>query len=328
MYSMNRVLNPEIYQGKYKKRKYFEGWYFKLTDRELVNAFAVIPGVAFGAVREDRHSFVQVLDANECKTYYVRYEMSDFKYHTDSFQIVIGNNFFSRDEIRLDLNNHQIELKGSLAFNNIVEFPKSILSPGIMGPFSYIPFMECHHGIVNIHHEIAGQLCMLGRDIDFTDGYGYIEKDWGSSFPEAWIWLQSNHFGNDDVTVMFSVAKIPWLGKFFMGFISFIRMRDEIFFFATYNRARITSIQYERGDLVIQLQGRNHKMRIEAWHSDGGTLKAPKKGLMEGEILESITAEVLVTLYDYVGNVLYEGKGTHAGLEISTDMINEYFDKK
>jgi hypothetical protein len=49
---------------------------------------------------------------------------------------------------------------------------------------------------------------------------------------------------------------------------------------------------------------------------------------MKGEILESITAEVLVTLHDNVGNVLYKGKGTHAGLEISTDMINEYFDKK
>ncbi|WP_243392439.1 MULTISPECIES: tocopherol cyclase family protein [unclassified Mesotoga] len=30
--------------------------------------------------------------------------------------------------------------------------------------------------------------------IDLTGGKGYIEKDWGRSLPDAWIWMQSNNF--------------------------------------------------------------------------------------------------------------------------------------
>ncbi len=325
MYLLNRFFYPEIFQGKYKKRNYFEGWYFKMTDREMNDTIAVIPGIAYGTAPEESHSFVQVLVAGKCKTYYVKYDISDFKYKGDRFEVTIGDNYFSHSEIRLDISNDQLVMKGRLAFRNVVPFPKSILKPGIMGPFSYVPFMECHHGIVNIHHEISGQLSMMGSIIDFSGGCGYIEKDWGSSFPEAWIWLQSNHFGSDDVTLMFSVAKIPWLGRFFMGLISFIRIKQEIIFFATYNSTKITSLKYQDDRLSILLQGRNHKMCINARHSGKGVLKAPKKGAMQGEVSESISAEVFVTLSDNRGNVLYEGKGTHAGLEISTDMINEYF---
>lgn len=324
-YILSRVLNPEIFQGRYKIRNYFEGWYFKMTDRDMANTFAVIPGVACGAGPADRHCFVQVLDAENCRTFYVRYDISEFKYNADRFEVMVGNNYFSGSEMRLDMRNDQLEMKGSLTFRNIVPFPKSVLMPGIMGPFSYIPFMECHHGIVNIHHEITGRLSMSGRNIDFSDGCGYIEKDWGSSFPEAWIWLQSNHFGMDDVTLMFSAAKIPWLGRSFMGLISFIRIKRDIIFFATYNRAKVASLRYYKNNLEILLQGKNHKMYIQARHSGAGVLKAPKKGLMKDEISESITAEVSVMLSDNDGNVLYRGRGTHAGLEISTDMINEYF---
>ena len=55
--------------------------------------------------------------------------------------------------------------------------------PGVMGPFSFVPFMECYHGVVNIDHKISGSLMINNEEIDFTDGYGYIEKDWGKSFP-------------------------------------------------------------------------------------------------------------------------------------------------
>ncbi len=325
MYVFRRLLNPEIFQGRHRKRNYFEGWYFKLIDAGMDNAVAVIPGVAYGNSAADRHAFVQVLDALNCKTYYIRYDLSDFKYNDSLFEIRIGANYFSGSEIELNISDKQLKLNGRLAFCNIVPFPKTIFKPGIMGPFSYVPFMECHHGIVNMHHRIEGRLTLTGRDIDLNGGYGYIEKDWGSSFPEVWVWLQSNHFGNDDVTLMFSAAKIPWLGRSFMGFISFIRIRREITIFATYNRSRITGLNYDNNCLVISLQGRRSKMRIEARHSDGGILKAPKNGLMYGEILESITAEVRVTLFDNHGRVIYEGTGTHTGLEISDDMINSYF---
>lgn len=325
MYLLKKLFNPSVYQGKNKRRNYFEGWYYKLIDREMNHALAVIPGVSFGKGMEDRHAFIQVLDARGCKVNYIRYAPSDFSFSRDRFEIEIGDNYFSDKEVRLSIAQGHFNMAGRLRFKNIVAYPKTFMRPGIMGPYTFIPFMECHHGIVNMHHEILGQLRMLDNEVDFSGGYGYIEKDWGSSFPETWIWLQSNHFGSDDVTIMFSAAKIPWMGRFFPGFISFIRIKDKITLFATYTGAKIVRLEYQDNQLEIIMEGGQYRMEIRAEHSDGGILKAPKNGLMSNEILESITAAVQVKLSDKNGFTIYHGNGTHAGLEIANEIIFSLF---
>lgn len=68
-----------------------------------------------------------------------------------------------------------------------------------------------------------------------------------------------------------------------------------------------------------------YKVEIIAKHSDGGILKAPKNGLMDHEIFESITAVIQIKLSDKRGRVVYSGTGTHAGLEISNEMIFSLF---
>jgi hypothetical protein len=51
-----------------------------------------------------------------------------------------------------------------------------------MGPYAFVPFMECYHGILSMDHKINGQLIIHDEIIDFTGGKGYMEKDWGQSF--------------------------------------------------------------------------------------------------------------------------------------------------
>ena len=89
---------------------------------------------------------------------------------------------------------------------------------------------------------LKGKLTLNGQSIDLNEGKGYIEKDWGTSFPEAWIWIQSNNFTNSETSFSFSLAKIPWLGRFFMGFISFLYLNGRFFLFSTYNNSVITEI--------------------------------------------------------------------------------------
>lgn len=325
MYLLKKLFDPTIYQGKNKRENYFEGWYYKLIDRELKHVLAVIPGVSFGKGMQDQHAFIQILNARNCKVSYIRYELSDFRYSRDRFEVAIGDNYFSDKEIRLNIIEDHFNMVGRLSFNKIVAYPKTLKRPGIMGFYTFVPFMECRHGIVNIHHEISGQLRISDNEADFSGGYGYIEKDWGKSFPETWVWLQSNHFGSDDVTVMFSAAKIPWLGRFFPGFISFIRIKDRIIHFATYTMAKIVELEHHDQQLEIVLEDKHYRLEISAKHSDGGILKAPKNGLMDHEIFESITALVQVKLSDKRGRVIYSGTGTHAGLEIANEMIFSIF---
>lgn len=324
MYLLKKLFNPDIFQGRYKKKNYFEGWYFKIIDRNMKNVLAVIPGVSFDKHKKDSHAFVQVMDAHSCKVNYLKYDISAFKFNKDKFEIEIGDNYFSDKEIRLFIKDDVLSIQGRLKFENIIAYPKTIWRPGVMGPYTFIPFMECYHGIVNIHHDIYGQLNIDGSEIDFSNGYGYIEKDWGRSFPEAWIWLQSNHFKKDDVSVMFSLAKIPWLGRYFMGLISFIRIKDKTYRFATYTKAKVLELNYINNSLKVILADRKYKLELNARHSNVGILKAPKNGLMQREVLESITAVVNVRLSDKEDNTIYEGIGTNTGLEIESGIFKYY----
>ena len=48
----------------------------------------------------------------------------------------------------------------------------------------------------------------------------------------------------------------------------------------------------------------------------GGRLRAPVDGLMDREIVESITAEVWLRLSDRHGEILFESVSSEAGMEI------------
>jgi len=66
-----------------------------------------------------------------------------------------------------------------------VPWPKKPLAPGIVGWFSYVPFMETYHGVVRMNHEILGTLQIDGKPIVFDRGKGYIEQEWDASFPSS-----------------------------------------------------------------------------------------------------------------------------------------------
>lgn len=59
----------------------------------------------------------------------------------------------------------------------------TVRSPGIMGWYAWVPTMECYHGVVSLDHAISGKLMIEDQAHDFNGGRGYIEKDWGKSFP-------------------------------------------------------------------------------------------------------------------------------------------------
>ena len=79
MYRINRIFKPEIFQGKYKKKNYFEGWYYKIVDKSGQHSLALIPGIALDKEGVG-HSFIQVIDSIEYKTEYFKFLRSDMKY--------------------------------------------------------------------------------------------------------------------------------------------------------------------------------------------------------------------------------------------------------
>jgi hypothetical protein len=313
MYRLNKLMHPEIFQGKNRKKRYFEGWYFKLTDSKAEHIYAVIPGISIG--QWDAHAFIQVLDADNNVSYF-RYDINDFEFNERRFEIMIGDNYFSKSRIRLNLIGGELSLQGDLYFCNILEYPRSCLRPGVMGPFLYLPRMECCHDIVNIQHEIIGHLKISGTTVDFTGGIGYIEKNWGRSMPKSWVWVQSNHFQPDDISFSLNIGKIPCLGGSFIGFITMLRYKDRIFMFTTYSGAWISKLYHSGDRLRVTVKDCRFRLDISVTYTQGGTIKAPVNGQMSRSITESVNAVIRLRFSDRTGRILYEGTGRNGGLEI------------
>jgi hypothetical protein len=223
----------------------------------------------------------------------------------------------------LNLENDQLKISGEFKYSEVTSLPKSILMPGIMGWYSYVPTMECNHGVVSIDHNLVGSIEVNGVKTDYNSGKGYIEKDWGISFPESWIWLQCNNFGAEKVSVMISVAKIPWKKSFFIGFISFISLNGKTIVFATYNGAGIISLKRIENRSEIIIKKRDFELSAYIAGKGTGFLKAPAEGLMNNIIKESIDSEVYVELKEK-GKTLFSGNGIRAGFE-ETEKIFTYF---
>ena len=314
---IGKIWRPETFQGGNQKRHYFEGWYFKLIDELRKTVLAIIPGISIGESLADAHAFIQVIDAVKGKVEYFRFAYEDFHADKHTLSLTIGGNTFSDSGLKLDLHNEHTSISGELQFTQIDRYPKSFLHPGIMGPFSFVPGMECYHGVVNINHKINGSLNLNGMQTDMTGGEGYLEKDWGRSFPQAWIWVQANHFDEVGASFLFSVARIPWLGKSFTGLIAFLRTKDGFHSFATYNGGKIRSIQLKENILDVTLTNAQQELHFSTNYPGGGILKAPKNGLMSREIEESITATTTLELRQHNGKLLFEGTSQWSGVEIS-----------
>ena len=167
-------------------------------------------------------------------------------------------------------------------------------------------------------HIIQGELEIDGVNIDFSNGRGYLEKDWGRSFPSAYFWMQSNHFSEDGISLKCSVAKIPWVRSSFVGFIAGVWLKDRLIRFTTYNQSKLRKSFANEKEVEIILENKNYLLEILA-HRDGATqLASPINGFMNGRIEESMTSSIAVMLTDKKNNKIPQ-LGSSSSLESFTD---------
>lgn len=319
------VLNPDRFHGFGKKGPFFEGWYYKLVNYKGDQRWTIIPGVYVGSNPEDSHSFIQVMNGVNGDTHYINFPFDQFIAEEKQFRVSIGNNTFSASQIHLEIEADELALNGDLSFNNLIPWPVTRFSPGIMGWFAWIPFMECYHGVVSLDHEIQGSLRINNRKTDFSKGSGYIEKDWGKAMPKAWIWLQCNHFSKPHTSLTVSIADIPWGAFSFQGFIVGLLLDGTLHRFATYTGACINRIVLNKKDVTLVFSDRKKRLEIQARRVEGGMLKAPTFTQMDRRISETLSSEIEVVLsVQQKGKWLrvFEDHGAYAGLEVVGNLKN------
>lgn len=314
---MNKHKHPEIYHKQLNKNKYFEGWYYKQVSADSKHTISLIPGVSYD--HQGAHSFIQCLYFNEengLEAYNIAYPIEDFKTINSPFEVNIDDNLFSYEGIYLDINSDDLVLKGNIRFSDITPIKSTLIAPNIMGYFSYIPNMECNHGILSMNHRLIGSIQINGAIVDFTNGKGYIEKDWGHSFPSNYIWLQSNHFNNPSVSIFCSIARIPFVLFSFTGFIcNFIHNESE-YRFATYNGSKLKIREMSDQSFNIGLKNKTHTLLIKGSNALSKDLLAPKLGSMNTTIKEGLSGKVQIILKKNTGEIIYKGTSHQCGIEL------------
>ncbi len=317
-----KVFRPWVFQGSLRKKNYFEGWYFKHVSADRKTVYAIIPGISLS--EQDSHSFIQLLNGKTGESYYFKYATDSFRASSKVLSVSVADSSFSSDGISLNMENGQETVSGRINYQPFNHYPSSPARPGIMGWYSFVPFMECKHGIVSTGHALDGNIKINDSIVDFTGGRGYIEKDWGTSFPESWIWLHCNTFNTSEASFTFSVAKIPWIGSYFIGFISYLSYGNEFYNFSTWSGAKIKSLEYNNDILDIVIENRKRILNIRAVNNMPGKLKAPVKGSMSRIIKETVDADIEIILNDKAGNTLFHEHGSRAGMEL-IDSMPGYF---
>jgi len=234
--------------------------------------------------------------------------------------LAIGENQFDSSHLAVNINQAEGQLSGEVSFGKLNPWPVTFFYPGVMGWFAWVPKMECYHGVLSFDHSLQGKLSLNGKEMDFSGGRGYIEKDWGKSFPAAWVWFQSNHFKGVSACITGSVAIIPWLGNSFKGFIVGFWLEGKLYRFTTYLNSKIESLEIFDDHVAWVLRNRRHRLSLKAWRAQGGLLLGPTPEDMGTRVMETLSASIDVRLETLQGDLIFEGTGEHAGLEVVGDL--------
>jgi hypothetical protein len=318
---LKKVQQPILFQGNLQKTNYFEGWYFKQVSADQQTSLSFIPAVSLN--ESDPHSFIQYIlvetnDENQKITHtgYVRYDVSDFSYTNNPFSVTIGSSTFTENLLSIHLEDENFQFHGDINLQEFQPIQTSFLQPNIMGIFGYLPKMECYHGVISMTHKLNGHLTINNKVVDFTEGRGYIEKDWGTSFPKEYIWLQSNHFENKTASLFFSIAHIPFHFTEFEGFICNVVLEGREYRFATYNHSQCEVKEITDAFVHIHLENKNARLSIQAEVLGQGELIAPVQGTMKKAIKEGISGVLSIELKDKTTGEIFSDTGKNAGIEI------------
>lgn len=249
--------------------EYFCGWYFKCQSGD--KTLAVIP--AFHENKGKKSCSIQIITDNG--VWNVPYGYEELRRKKGTIEVKIGNNIFGAGGMGLDIHTDTLDVTGLVKFGAL-----SPIGYDIMGPFRFVPFMECRHSVFSMKHRVDGRIVINGEVYIFSDGVGYIEGDRGRSFPKEYAWSQCSFPGG---SLMLSVADIPLGPVHFTGTLGVVHYKGEEYRFGTYLGTKVMKI--EEGEIIFK-QGKMI-LRAKLLAKKAQPLLAPTGGAMVRTIRES-----------------------------------------
>lgn len=141
----------------------FYGWYLKCqSDTETL---AVIPAVH--SAGSERTCSIQIITDHDVWAV----TLSGDLFKRSGKTISIGENRFGEKGIHLGIRTPKLTVSGELDFGPLLP-----LKYDIMGPFAFVPFMECRHSVWSMRHSVTGTVRIGGQKYSFQNAPGYWER--------------------------------------------------------------------------------------------------------------------------------------------------------
>lgn len=261
----------------YEKRPYFEGWYIKQRSGEQSIAF--IPAYHIDRKGHASASLQIITAENSWNIVFSAAETEIYGGKTE-FYARMGKCIFTERECWLQIHSKELQLQGRLNYDY-----HRRLKYDMMGPFQYVPGMQCRHFVCSLKHRVNGRLSLNGKEYNFRNGVGYMEGDKGISFPQKYVWTQYN---NCNICIMMAAASVPVLGYNFHGCIGVIWVKGKEYRLATYLGARV--IYSDNKKIVIRQW--DLTLTAELLNENSHILHAPCEGEMHRIIHENIACKV------------------------------------
>lgn len=273
---------------------YFCGWYFRCQSER--QTLAVIPSVHRTA--DGRFCMVQLI--TDTQAFSVTIPHAELAKAGDELRI--GENLFSPQGIRLCIHTPSLQADGLVRFGSRTPLPYDI-----MGPFQFVPFLECRHSVLSMRHSVDGAITVNGTPFVFQNGVGYTEGDRGRSFPTRYVWTQCSFPAG---ALMLSVADIPFGIFRFTGIIGVVLWQGKQYRLATYLGARVEALQ----DGAVIIRQRQLRLTVRRLDQPGYPLHAPTQGAMARTIHEHPACKVFYR-FQCGGRTLFAQEAANAAME-------------
>ncbi len=252
--------------------EYFGGWYFKSQNKTQTLAVIVAEHIHGGKPSAS----IQVI--NDEGAWNIPFSAEEYHVEADGFTTTVGENKFGAEGLTLSIQTPDFCAFGKLTFGELTP-----LSYDVMGPFRFVPFMECRHAVKSLWHTVDGSVTVNGVEYRFEGDNGYIEGDRGRSFPSEYLWTHCNFGEEGHDSLMLSVADIPFGLFHFTGLLCTIWHGGREYRLATYLGARAT---YLGNNTAVVRQG-DAELVVKLIEKQAHPLYAPANGAMTRTIRES-----------------------------------------
>lgn len=84
---------------------------------------------------------------------------SSISFGKGSLKVKVGGCCFSEKGISLDVDTEECQIHGKFEFGRMKR-----LKYNIMGPFQYLPHMQCKHSVVSMQHPVRGEMSRISLE--------------------------------------------------------------------------------------------------------------------------------------------------------------------